>query len=80
MRHIINGSRGFSPAPGHGPTPPAVRTFRQIAQIIEEREGRSMTPTEVAKLCRSAEAKFAGAIHSDPALEARLEAYCQRQA
>jgi len=52
----------------HAPRPRPARSYRQIAQILAEREGVSITPSVVKAICRAAERKLAQALGYDPVL------------
>ena len=43
----------------------AVRTYRQIADVLEERDGKPITADRVAHICRSAEIKIINALSAD---------------
>jgi hypothetical protein len=55
---------GVTTRPAHqrGPTAPAVRTYREIAEILARREGTQISPACVRRTCRAAERKFACAL------------------
>ena len=48
---------------------PAVRSYREIARILAEREGASISPAEVGQMCRTAERKIADASRTDPVID-----------
>lgn len=50
----------------------AVRTYRQIAEVLEERDGRPISEDRVAHICRSAELKIIEALSADPVLGKRF--------
>lgn len=49
-------------------------TYRQIAQILTEEEGRSISRAEVRELCQLAESKIAHVLMTDPL----VRKYCCR--
>lgn len=49
----------------------AVRTYRQIAEVLQEREGKPISEDRVAHICRSAELKIIDAIRADPVIGKR---------
>jgi hypothetical protein len=51
---------------------PAVRTYRQIARILTEREGAAINQALVGRMCRAAEMKLAGLLLADPVIRERL--------
>lgn len=48
-----------------------VRTYRQIAAVLEEREGTPISEDRVAHICKKAEMKLIDALHDDPVLGKR---------
>ena len=44
----------------------AVRTYRQIAKVLTEREGAPISPSRVRRMCLAAERKLARALLADP--------------
>ena len=56
-----------------GPTGLAIRTYQQIAQVLEAREGVSITPRRVAQLCHRAETRLIGALLADPLVRELLQ-------
>jgi hypothetical protein len=50
----------------------AVRTYRQIAEVLEQRGTPGLTPARVAHICRVAEMKLALALLADPVVHQRL--------
>ena len=55
-----------------GPKTPAIRTYRQIAEVLVGRGRTSMTAARVARICRAAESKFASAFLANPVLSKLL--------
>ena len=49
----------------------AVRTYRQIAAVLEERDGRPISADRVAHICKKAEMKLTHALRADPVLGKR---------
>ena len=59
---------------GHRHTTAAVRSYRQIAAILVERDGISISPKRVKKICGAAERKFARGLLADPVIREELQA------
>ena len=57
---------------GHRPNGLAVRTYRQIAEVLKEREGKPISADRVAHICRSAELKIIDVLRADPVLGKRF--------
>lgn len=54
------------------PSPPAVRTYRQIAQILGARHGQEVSVSSVKRCCRMAERKLARGMLAHPFFRAWL--------
>jgi hypothetical protein len=52
----------------HRPHTLAVRTYRQIAEMLAKREGKPISPDRVAHICRAAELKIIDALRADTVL------------
>jgi hypothetical protein len=50
----------------------AVRSYRQITEILAQRQRLALTPARVGHLCRTAEMKIAMGLLADPEVRARL--------
>ena len=48
---------------------PEVRSYQEIARILAEREGASISSAEVEQMCRTAERKIAHATRTDPVID-----------
>lgn len=48
------------------PRPPAIRTYRQIAEILSERWGTPVGPEHAMRMCQAAERKFVLTLLTDP--------------
>ena len=46
----------------------AVRSYRQIARVLSERDGTATTAALVGRMCRAAERKIARIVLADPVL------------
>jgi hypothetical protein len=54
------------------PKAPAVRSYRQIARILAERDGTAITHAMVRRMCQAAERAIARALLANPAIRARF--------
>lgn len=55
-----------------------VRSYREIARVLAEREGIALTQARVGQLCRSAELKLVRILMADPLVRARLRFRAER--
>ena len=65
--HRFNDAKHDQNTSGHRRVPVA-RSYSEIARILAEREGASISPAEVEHLCRNAEGKLAHATRADPVI------------
>ena len=47
---------------------PVARSYSEIAEILAEREGATISSAEVEQMCRTAESKIAHATRADPVI------------
>lgn len=48
---------------------PVARSYQEVARILAQREGASITPAEVSLVCQAAEWKLAHAAQADPVID-----------
>ena len=48
---------------------PVARSYSEIAEILAEREGATISSAEVEQMCRTAESKIAHATRADPVID-----------
>jgi len=70
MNQFYDAGETRRPSHDRGPTP--LRTYRQIAQILSERQGTAMTQARVGRMCRAAEMKITRRLRADPVICAQL--------
>jgi hypothetical protein len=70
--HRLSDTASNQPTAEYDPTTPAIRSYREIARILAERDGTAITQALVGRMCRAAEMKLASALLADPEVHARL--------
>ena len=60
------------PRPEPRPKTPALRSYRQIARILAERDGTAITQALVRRMCQAAERTIARALLADPVIRERF--------
>lgn len=66
MHYVNHPDATTQPARVRNCNAPGLRTYRQVAEILTEREGKPISTAEVGEICRTAERKIARALLRDP--------------
>ena len=68
MPQLQDADQVVRPIHDRRPTTRGFRTYRQIADILSERQNMPINPASVKQMCRIAETKLARALLADPVL------------